>query len=1319
MSLAVDETAGDLPVRDVGLRAGLNPTMQDAGREVGSWRRPQVLKIKDRQRVFRVPREQLEEQCLRLQEENTLLRQHSRAQEQRIRRMSTKLMRLQQGRPGTSGPRDGEMEETLQELEARVATLESQKGALQNKLSLARQHILELGGRGHYRVRGRSQDGEGGVRRAAQTAPPRYGQNPTESHREEIERLQALIRSSVADTQQVRVTELESAAQSLRDTLREKEREIEDTMRELRRQQAEGHRVTIRENVDMIRLQKQLSEKSAALLVIQEKFSVLQQACESQLEESQKSIKESQEALLGKVQELTEQLKQERQRVLCLEGQLTTATFSSHALEELQERLADVEGERDLLKENYDRLLESTMSVQSRYNERPGRERERHVEESWRAELQRLEKALRAERAERERLEGERERMRHERERPEEQKANPRDASESLREKHRILEQEVLRYREEVTSLQARLDSVTKEFDMSVEELSETLLQIKAFRLQREGEQQLRSLGADGKVEDSSVDLRSLQASHAETVLELQKSRDMLLLQHRINSDLQAELQTVTDRAESEREESRKRMGEKDRLLERRAQRITILQAQLQELAYSPKNYKRTIPLQYTWAGGDQEGAEQVEDDTIFSQLRGEESLLEIHLRGAAFTPGGLRVMGTGQDRVRGGAGVQGREVVTFCTYALLDFETHSTPLISGPQPNYGFTSRYALSPRDLGELRGQGGGVRVEVHQALGGVQFVTRGQAWIPLSAALDRSERLSGKANITGPKGEILGVLEYWVRLYPPAEQTDMSTDRRLTPRGAPHSTLLWEDSVQEELFDYGGGTPNELEVVMERCVGLSTRWPGLLPDAYLLYRLYDLPPHVSPTVPCSTDPVFNDSASYPLAVTVDMLAYLQQGRLWVYAFDDSDDHPPASYLAKTPIPLRALALGRSIRGDFVLRDAGGSPRGVVRASLRWKYPFQPPEAHKRRWETDDEEKEMERHRQRPETLKRPIAKPRSKAALSKVETVTERRETQKQPRPPPIRLRQPDRATLRKSPEPGKATPHRSPDRATPLLSPEPAGSVPLRSPARKRATSLRSPEPDRATPLRSPVRERKTPRPPSRPASRRAYSRAEEVLSPGEEEEEEEEDRGDKAPLDSEASVTESSESRASSGSDVIIIPHPRRAVKKGNKLRVEILSLSFLPNSQVALDQSVHRVYVEYRLLGIPMETTETPMSLRKPTEGEEIHYNFSRVIYVDGEEAASLRQYLYTMLEGTDPNQGRLKFTVVSEPMDEEEEECVDVGHAYLDLQDVLQTGSDVIERQIDIVGVDEDREVVGMLKVSLEAAQTLRGVYWEYRNL
>lgn len=44
--------------------------------------------------------------------------------------------------------------------------------------------------------------------------------------------------------------------------------------------------------------------------------------------QSQQPLRESQEALLKKVEELTEQLKQQRERALAVEGQLTTSTLS-------------------------------------------------------------------------------------------------------------------------------------------------------------------------------------------------------------------------------------------------------------------------------------------------------------------------------------------------------------------------------------------------------------------------------------------------------------------------------------------------------------------------------------------------------------------------------------------------------------------------------------------------------------------------------------------------------------------------------------------------------------------------------------------------------------------------------------------------------------------------------------------------------------------------------------------------------------------------------------------------------------------------------
>ncbi|XP_014867573.1 PREDICTED: protein fantom-like isoform X1 [Poecilia mexicana] len=1306
MSLVVDETAGDLPVRDVGLmRGGLMPTVPDTLRDVRPWKKHRSAKMKaDPQRLFRFPRDHLEDLCLRLQEENSVLRQHTRTQEERLRRMSTKLMRLRQARPGSGPVKERDMEDTIQELEARVAVLESQKEVLQNKLGIAKQHILDLGARTPYRYsKGKNLDGEAGVRRAARTAPARYGLTLEET-RAEMER----FRSSM--TEQVRMAELEVTAQALRESLKDREREMEGTVRELRKQQADRHRITIRENVDLIRLQKQLSEKSTALRVSQEKFADLQEAYENQLEESQRALRESQGALLEKVEELTEQLKQERQRALTQEGQLTTMSLSLQTLDKLQERISDLEGERDLIKDSYDTLLKSTLTAQNP-SENPAETRreveqkeERLVENIFGPDLHhRLEEMLQEEREERSRLELEKEKLRQEKEMLEEQRKQDEDLSVLMREKKEQLEKEVGQYREKVSALQDRLDSVTKGFDLSVEELSETLLQIKAFRMQQESREALGFLVPDGGVDDSSRELVNIQASHAETVLELQKTRNLLLLEHKITKDLQEELNMINQKVEREREEGRRRTMEKDKLLSKRALQINTLQAQLKELAYSPRNYKRTIPVQYTWPAGDQEAVQPIEDDLCFSQLKSGESLLEIHIKTATFTPAGLRTL----SDLHPGAG-QHEDIVTFCTYCLLDFEMHSTPLVSGSQPNYGFTSRYALTVRDLGRLGGQGSRVRLELHQALGGVRFVTHGSGSMSLMGATERrGERISGSVSIAGNEGEIIGVVDFWVRLFPPAEPvhtgTEMGAERRTATHRSPAQIPLgWQDGGQEELHDYGGGIPNELVVTLERCVGLNARWPGLLPDPYLTYRLYDLPPHVSQTVQCAVDPVFNDVTSFPLAATADVLHYLRSSSLWVYVFDDSDEQIPPAYLAKTPIPLRALATGREIRGDYVLRDPAGGPRGMVRVMLKWKYPFQPPlDGLRGGWEADDPHRAMKssqrEKRRSEETSQRPTAKQRVKTQdLKPKETKAVQKEATAWPQPSPVKQKssqdlRSERVVSVKPPSADrKRSTKRSSEARSPNLTPEPRLTTPShRSPAG--SSSRRS----AAAPSRgSSATDAGTQGLPS-------------VSQVSESEEEKSASEDGDAP--------ESPES-TSSQSDIIIIP-PQRKMRRGDKLRVEILSLTFEPSSRVALDRSVQRVYVEYRLLGVAMETTETPMSLRKPVKGEEIHYNFTRVIYVDGSQSAPLRQYLYTMLEGTDPNRGRLKFTVVSEPMDDEEE-CVDVGHAFLDLQELLLTGNDVFEQQIDILSVDEDREVIGSLKVSLEAAKALNGIYQEFHQ-
>ncbi|XP_044781207.2 X-linked retinitis pigmentosa GTPase regulator-interacting protein 1 isoform X8 [Bubalus bubalis] len=181
-------------------------------------------------------------------------------------------------------------------------------------------------------------------------------------------------------------------------------------------------------------------------------------------------------------------------------------------------------------------------------------------------------------------------------------------------------------------------------------------------------------------------------------------------------------------------------------------------------------------------------------------------------------------------------------------------------------------------------------------------------------------------------------------------------------------------------------------------------------------------------------------------------------------------------------------------------------------------------------------------------------------------------------------------------------------------------------------------------------------------------------------------------------------------------SDEIVTPVSQKCPKADSeKMCIEIVSLAFYPEAEVMCDENVEQVYVEYRFYDLPLSETETPVSLRKPRAGEEIYFHFGKVIDLDPVEQKERRQFLFTMLVGEDPEQRHLKFTVVSDPIEDEKKECQEVGYAYLELWPMLVSGKDILEQDLDIVGPEDQATPIGKLKVSLQAAAALQAIYKE----
>lgn len=148
-------------------------------------------------------------------------------------------------------------------------------------------------------------------------------------------------------------------------------------------------------------------------------------------------------------------------------------------------------------------------------------------------------------------------------------------------------------------------------------------------------------------------------------------------------------------------------------------------------MAYGTKTYlfRPDVP-------GEDEDEDQSEESV---DLQRGENLVELQIVGATLTPSILETMGDGEPS-------------TFCTYSFYLFELHSTPVVTGAEPRYGFTSRYVVNV-DEGFLDYVSrSSVTVELHQALG-LDWRTLGTGQLRLQQLLEHDGKIQGSVPLVG--------------------------------------------------------------------------------------------------------------------------------------------------------------------------------------------------------------------------------------------------------------------------------------------------------------------------------------------------------------------------------------------------------------------------------------------------------------------------------------------------------------------------------------------------------------------------------------
>ncbi|XP_022337426.2 protein fantom-like isoform X1 [Crassostrea virginica] len=1313
-----------------------------------------------RRMVSKWDRDTLEDKYLRMYEENLILKKHARKQEDKIKRMATKLLRLVNDKKknsetevgATKKGRDIEMEEKMEELQDQIRNLEKQNGQLKEKLVLTKQQLATTGKRStpYNRVGSRI---DTGISKTSHQSDSRLTKNmrvigPQDGFRGHaishtqivhqqrsnqglMEHTRAEIRhkdDQIAQLhEQLNMCDIE--IENLRQQVKMKESDYEEDLFKIKQQITAEQRATVQENIDLIKLQREVKEKSTKLSAVTEKYAIL--------EENLHTMKRSHDNMLMEMENLNMQLKEEQNRVLTLQNELKFGTTNNRKIIELQEQISCMEKENQILKEANEKFVSSAFDLE---REREWRQRENQLK----VQIAQLEATLKADLGEKGGIL--------------DKYAIEKETHEQLQAQFRQMQLEHYQLKEEYDDLKEKMKFFTKESAIDFSEIEEALVLVKQKKQQSVPDPDFLQRVDREMSKDEHRKLLELQAEYAECIHELEKTRNMLVIQHKINKDYQQEVDISQSKIDEIKKEYETKLDEYARLLDIRAARIKKLEAQLRDVAYGTKQYKMPPPTDSI--------EETIDFDETIHLERGQ-NLFEIHIQKVSLSPDAIKMLGD-------------EEALIFCTWEFFEFEIQSTPVLKGPRPEYDFTSQYVVKVDDFFLHYLQRDSCTLELHQSLG-QDFKTIGACQLVFKDIFDKPHgRIHGTASLTGLEGEGVGmgfgIVEYWIRLRVPMEQALRLYKERTKALGYVMSNQKAAADALQALDENAAMRPkdniNELHIKIVRCTGLKSRQPNLQPSPYCVYQFYDNRDHDTTIIRNSNNPEFNDHKTYPVPMIADLDQFLKTTPLKVFVFDDSDPEQ-ASYIGIADVPLIPLAHNKAVKGLFELKAANGRVSGTIEMEMRWQFTYVPPKGlpiTEKPPTQDVKPEEPESSSVTPAPAKTRIAAkfpgpsatstpmPKSRGTEEAMEGFARSMDIDIAPKTQAKKkLEIQEESTIQQSESlVHEAVSQVVSDNLPSMLSTESMSHAPVAgSPTSSQKSTPRGQtdeagqqeeheqeveeeESDMMSEESHPPHIGEALARPSPPPE--SDDMKEETLTPkegtkasdtmfGDEEIEEEITEeiteeggvaGETLPQSSTETEEEESEKlqmETDSEGIVVMNPKPKRRGKVVNKaantVTVTISHLSLNEKATVLSNDNVKQLFVAYNFLGIEPQELETPFSLPKPKANTSITYNFTKTFQVDMQKNYERRQYLAAMLLPDDPEQGRIRFTVVSEPPDDDmDAECEDIGVAFVSVKEVLMSKKDVEEQNVDIHDVKNDKEVIGSLNVTVKCLAALEAV-------
>lgn len=425
--------------------------------------------------------------------------------------------------------------------------------------------------------------------------------------------------------------------------------------------------------------------------------------------------------------------------------------------------------------------------------------------------------------------------------------------------------------------------------------------------------------------------ISAYEAQNVETVNELEKTRNMLILQHRINRDYQAEVEAINQLKIQQKSEYETRLQEYAKLLDIRAARIQKLERQLKDIAYGTKQYQiGDVITDYDM------------EETV--PLERGQNLFELHVDKVTISSDSLHIL-------------QDREPCTFLTWNFYDYQMVTTSIVKGNRPEFNHTSQYVVRADDsfleyILKMK-----TTIEFHVATG-MDYFTLATGQLNLRPILDDTQsRYHGKVQLIGTDDAkdnlVIGTLEFWARLQIPMEQAVrlfkergkalgyIATNYNTTKSAL---TILEGQAEADKIED----ASNEIHIKILRCSSLTASQEDHQPSPFCVYGFYNTPDHHTANIPASNNPEFNDHNILSIAVNQDLDDFLKTKSLQIFVFDDADP-VVNNYIGIAEIPLVSLVRNNAINGTFEVISESEEKKGTMDISIYFQYTYLLPSGH----------------------------------------------------------------------------------------------------------------------------------------------------------------------------------------------------------------------------------------------------------------------------------------------------------------------------------------------------------------------------------